>query len=201
VIELVRPDVRLHRSWQEAVGEFTADGTTMHGSGLWQLDTSDTGPAVLAREVDRLLAEADPTTELPAGWVPCTYLWMVEDDEFVGYVAVRHRLTDWLLEEGGHIGYAVRPTRRRQGHATRALRLALAEARALGIDRALVTCDHDNLPSRLTIEHVGGVFEDQRGVKRRYWFDLGSDLGDPPALSSTCATATTTPRTGLPGGD
>jgi predicted acetyltransferase len=172
VIELVRPDVRLHRSWQEAVREFEADGTTMHGSGLWELDTSGTGPAVLAGEVDRLLADADKTTELPAGRVPCTYLWMVEDDAFVGYVAIRHRLTERLLEEGGHIGYAVRPTRRRQGHATRALRLALVEARSLGIDRALVTCDDDNLPSRLTIEHAGGVFEDRRGAKRRYWFGL-----------------------------
>lgn len=169
---LARPDLRFHTSWVVAVREFEADGTTMHGSGLWQLDTSDLGPAVLAREVERLVAEADPATELPADWVPCTYRWVVEGDEFVGYVAIRHSLNDFLLEEGGHIGYAVRPSRRRQGHATRALRLALVEARSLGIDRALVTCDDDNLASRLTIEHAGGVFEDQRGSKLRYWFAL-----------------------------
>jgi predicted acetyltransferase len=28
------------------------------------------------------------------------------------------------------------------------------------------------VPSRLTIEHAGGAFEDQRGDKLRYWVDL-----------------------------
>ena len=170
--ELVRPDLRFHASWASAVREFERDGTTMHGSGLWQLDTSDLGRAALATEVERLLAQASPETEMPPGIVPCTYLWIVEGDEFVGYLAIRHALTDFLLEEGGHIGYSVRPSRRREGHATRALKLALDEARALGLDRALVTCDFDNEPSRLTIVRAGGVLEDQRGDKLRYWVDL-----------------------------
>jgi len=67
---------------------------------------------------------------------------------------------------------SVRPSRRRQAHASRALRLALAESRRLGLDRVLVTCDHDNVPSRFTIERAGGVFEDRREDKLRYWFDL-----------------------------
>ena len=149
--------------------EFFADGTMMHGSGLWDLNPSDTSPAVLAREVDRLRAEEDPATVLRKGWVHCTYFWMVEGDELIGYVAIRHRLSPWLLDQGGHVGYGVRPSRRREGHATRALGLALVEARALGIERALVTCDHDNVASRRTIERNGGVLEDRRGDKLRYW--------------------------------
>ena len=50
--------------------------------------------------------------------------------------------------------------------------LALGESARLGLERALVTCDHDNVPSRLTIERAGGVLEDRRGNKLRYWFDL-----------------------------
>ena len=170
--ELVRPDLRCHASWATAVREFRVDGTTMHGSGLWDFDTSDLGPEALAPEIERLLAEADPATPLRADWVHCTYFWIVEDDEFVGYLAIRHALNDFLHEQGGHIGYSVRPSRRREGHASRALVLALEESRRLGLDRALVTCDRDNEPSRLTIERAGGVFEDQRGIKLRYWFDL-----------------------------
>lgn len=170
--ELVRPDLRYHASWAAAVREFEAAGDVMHGSGLWELDTRDLSEAALAPEIERLLAEADPATPLRPGWVNSTNLWIADGDEFVGYLAIRHRLTEFLLEEGGHIGYSVRPSRRREGHATRALVLALSEVRALGIDRALVTCDHDNRGSRLTIEHAGGVLEDRRGDKLRYWFDL-----------------------------
>jgi predicted acetyltransferase len=67
----------------------------------------------------------------------------------------------------------VRPSRRGEGHATRALKLALPRASALGIDRVLLTCDEDNEPSRRTIERNGGVYEDTRNGKRRYWIDLG----------------------------
>ncbi len=170
--ELARPDLRFHASWAAAVREFEAAGDVMHGAGLWQFDTSDLGPAALATEIDRLLAEGDPATVLPEDRVHSSYYWIVDADEFVGYLAVRHALTPFLLEQGGHIGYSVRPGRRREGHATRALGLALLEASGLGLARALVTCDHDNLASRLTIEHAGGAFEDRRGDKLRYWFDL-----------------------------
>ena len=104
----------------------------------------------------------------------CDYLWITDGDpeEVIGFLAIRHRLNDFLLEEGGHIGYSVRPARRGEGHATRALALALDRAAELGIDRVLVTCDEDNEPSRRTIEGNGGVLEDVRKGKRRYWIDL-----------------------------
>jgi predicted acetyltransferase len=63
----------------------------------------------------------------------------------------------------------VRPSRRRQGHARRALALGVRRAGELGIERVLVTCDDDNAGSRRTIERCGGVLEDVRGDKRRYW--------------------------------
>jgi predicted acetyltransferase len=70
---------------------------------------------------------------------------------------------------GGHIGYAVRPTARRRGHATAALALMLPVAAERGIDPVLVTCDTDNVGSRRVIEANGGVLEDVRGQKMRYW--------------------------------
>ena len=119
------------------------------------------------------VAQADPATEMPENRVHCTYFWITDGDpeEFVGYLALRHSLTPWLLEEGGHIGYSVRPSRRREGHATRALALAVRRAAELGLDRVLVTCDEDNLGSRRTIERCGGVYEDSRKDKRRYWIE------------------------------
>jgi predicted acetyltransferase len=39
----------------------------------------------------------------------------------------------------------------------------------MGIDPVLVTCDPDNFGSRRAIEGNGGVYEDTREGKRRYW--------------------------------
>ena len=66
----------------------------------------------------------------------------------------------------------MRPSRRREGHARRALALALAEAKGLGLERVLLTCDEDNDGSRLTIEGNGGAYEDSRKGKRRYWITV-----------------------------
>ncbi|HWG85404.1 MAG TPA: GNAT family N-acetyltransferase, partial [Deinococcales bacterium] len=82
-----------------------------------------------------------------------------------------------LRDVGGHIGYEVRPSRRREGHGREALRVALQEARKLGLRRALVTCNASNPGSRRIIEANGGILEDEREVQdygrvRRYWIDL-----------------------------
>lgn len=103
------------------------------------------------------------------GWVRCTTLWYVDGLEYLGRLAVRHELTDHLRDVGGHIGYDVRPSARRRGHATAMLNEGLAVARDLGIEQALLTCDWDNGGSRTIIERAGGVLEDRRGAKLRYW--------------------------------
>jgi predicted acetyltransferase len=110
--------------------------------------------------------------------VPSTFLFAFERRRIVGRVSIRHRLSDFHVRLGGHIGYVVVPQFRRQGHATEILRLAvhLAHTR-LGIDRVLVTCDDDNAGSIRTIEKNGGVLEnivrgdDLEKPKRRYWID------------------------------
>ncbi|WP_374211166.1 GNAT family N-acetyltransferase [Pseudarthrobacter cellobiosi] len=60
---------------------------------------------------------------------------------------------------------------RRRGHAAAALADALPMARKLGIARVLLTCDENNAGSRATIERNGGVCEDTRNGKRRYWIN------------------------------
>jgi predicted acetyltransferase len=96
-------------------------------------------------------------------------LWWVNDQEYLGRITIRHRLTDALREEGGHIGYDVRPSARHRGHATAMLAAALPVARGLGIGQALLICDPDNTASRKVIEANGGVLDDKHGDRLRYW--------------------------------
>jgi predicted acetyltransferase len=112
---------------------------------------------------------------LADGWVPSTWLLAVVDGGVVGRSSIRFELNDSLRMKGGHIGYAVRPGHRRRGYATEILRQSLIVARAAGVDRALLTCDDDNIASSTVIEALGGRQEnviDVDGVRlRRYWID------------------------------
>ncbi len=171
---LAAPDVRLHDSLVATIEDF-GEVAAMHGSGYWHLGEGplDTTEAGVTAMVETLRGFGDTSRELDDAWVHCDYLWVTdgEPEEVIGFLAIRHTLNDFLLDQGGHIGYSIRPARRGEGHASRALALGVARAAELGIDRVLVTCDDDNEPSRRTILRNGGVLEDVRQHKERYWID------------------------------
>jgi predicted acetyltransferase len=119
---------------------------------------------------------------LKPGYVPQTTYWFVNDDrQVLGVLRIRHWLTPRLERFGGHIGFEVRPSERRKGHATLMLAFGVERARELGLQRVLLTCAADNLASARVIEKNGGIFEDQiqqpdRDTPiRRYWIDLSKN--------------------------
>ena len=114
---------------------------------------------------------------IPDTFVPNSTFYLIDNtNRILGVVNVRHRLTDKLLIEGGHIGYGIRPSERRKGYATKILELALVEAKKLGIERALVTCDKENIGSAKTILRNGGIFDQENlyegRIVQRYWIDI-----------------------------
>ncbi|MFN8513178.1 MAG: GNAT family N-acetyltransferase [Chloroflexia bacterium] len=112
-------------------------------------------------------------------FVPQSIYWLVEGDEFIGRISLRHELNDQLRRLGGHIGYEIRPSRRRQGYGTAILGLVLPKAREHGLTSVLITCDADNIASQRIIEQHGGMPDDPyvppdgSVPALRYWIELG----------------------------
>lgn len=184
-LELVDPDLRYHHSYLAAVDEFVEAGEERNlGLPSWPAEnrfpgielTRDTvaSPEGFRELVGFLLSQRDPEAARPRAYVPFTELWMVERGEYLGRISLRHELNELLYEWGGHIGYAVRPSARRRGVASRALLLMIEHCRQRGLDAVLVTCDVDNVASRRTIEGAGGDYEDTREGKLRYWITVGA---------------------------
>jgi predicted acetyltransferase len=173
--QLCLPTTEVHASFLASMAEFEAEGrgvpedTSMIGRDLRGRGGQWPDPAMFLEYVTRTIDQSRDDAPRPEWMVPSTTLWWLDGREFLGRLTIRHRLSPALLDWGGHIGYDVRPSARRRGHATAMLAAALPVAARLGIGPALITCDADNIGSRKVIEANGGVLEDERGGKLRFW--------------------------------
>lgn len=147
--------------------EFRAAGETHVYEGNFSAAWDGYGP--FYDLLSKMKAGGYPRPEI----VPMDSYFIEMEGRILGETFIRHRLSAALEQYGGHIGYKVRPSCRKRGVATAALRLALQKLAALGVPRALVTCSDANLASARVIEKCGAVrIEDshpQGRVTRRYW--------------------------------
>lgn len=169
---LVTPSLQYEQIYREALAELQEENRTVGR----HLDFDGKEP--FDEFISRLRGYKEGRN-LPNGFVPESVFWLIDDEgEFIGRVSIRHELTERLREIGGHIGYEIRPSKRRQGYGTLILSLALNEARSLGLRRALITCDETNVGSRKIIEYNGGVLENKvsqgegKPNKLRFWIEL-----------------------------
>ena len=117
--------------------------------------------------------QAEVGLNIPENWVPAIQLVSFDEaGQALGFLNLRLRLNDYLLEKGGHIGYSIRPSERGKGYAKESLRQGLQIAKEKNIHRVLVTCSIKNLASQAVILANGGQLEDIRHETERYWIDL-----------------------------
>lgn len=179
MLQLVSPSVGLVASYRRYLTEFEAAGEELY--------PFTTGyPHHPAKDfVARLEAESRGEGLAP-GYVAHSTYWLTLDDEVVGVSNLRHEMTPYLLREGGHVGYGVRPSYRGNGYATELLRQTLVRAAQRGIGRVLLVSAASNQASIRTILANGGMFEDavisddDGETMNRYWIDLtGKRRGTP----------------------
>ena len=170
MIFLTEPSEEYKASFLEGVREFQREGRLLNYD-VQRIEHD------FAYFLCQLRKQQTPYTIKP-GFVPHTDFWLIDGDEYIGQLSVRHQLNDFLLKIGGNIGYQIRPSKRCRGYGKTILSLGLEKARTMGIARALVTCDENNIGSKKVIEYNGGKFENTVEVegsplkKLRYWIDL-----------------------------
>lgn len=167
-IRLIKPQLSLQKEYLSFYQE-------------WKESGEDMVPWVISKDPSdfqgmlKSLFDSEHGIGLPEGRVSDSTFWLVDNNNRVlGAVNIRHQLTEYLNNAGGHIGYGIRPSERRKGYATQLLKLSLLEARKLGIHDVLVVCDSGNIGSEKTIIKNGGIpdtdyIEKDGNVIKRYW--------------------------------
>lgn len=163
---LVVPDARYKESYLAALTETHAEGRV--------IDSESLMPEADFTEFVQKLRSQSKGENLPDGFVAHTEFWLVDGGEYIGGLDIRHTLTDHLREIGGHVGYSIRPSKRRRGYGKLILKLGLEKAKAMGFPKVLVTCDVTNAGSRKIIEGNGGLLENVipnpgHPDKARFW--------------------------------
>jgi predicted acetyltransferase len=171
--KLIYPSKEYEARAFEYIQEFLEYNSAINGTGgLDRNENYDEWLQKLEKDLD--------ISNIPDGRVPAnTYFFVrASDYKIVGMINIRHKLNEFLLNEGGHIGYSIRPTERGKGYATLMLKLGLEKCRELKLDRVLITCDKANIASAKVIKNNSGILENEvfsetfSEVIQRYWIDL-----------------------------
>lgn len=163
---LRRPSQTDKEAILEMMAEFEREQSA-HDGGFWNPDNF-----VYEEWLEENL-QAEAGLNISENWVPAIQLVSFDETgHALGFLNLRLRLNDYLLEKGGHIGYSIRPSERGKGYAKESLRQGLQVAKEKNIHRALVTCNIKNPASRAVILANGGQLEDIRHETERYWIDL-----------------------------
>ena len=168
-MELRRPRLADKETVLEMMAEFEKSQSA-HDGGFWDAEN------FVYEEWLESNQNQEMGINLPEGWVPAIQLVAFsEKGQALGFLNLRLRLSNFLLEEGGHIGYSIRLSERGKGYAKETLRQGLQVAKEKNIKRTLVTCSVNNPASRAVILANGGILEDVRNGVERYWIEVANE--------------------------
>ena len=168
-MELRRPTLEDKDAILEMIAEFE-QVQSPHDGGFW--DTEN----FVYEEWLEINMQKEMGINLPENRVPSIQFVSFDDvGHALGFLNLRLRLNEGLLNYAGHIGYSIRPSERGKGYAKETLRQGLQVAKEKNIKKALVTCSVNNPASRTVILANGGLIEDVRDGVERYWIGVANE--------------------------
>ena len=145
----------------------------------WKIeDTDKISPWALFywENFNEFLNKIEEVKNNPPKWYTNSSLFfLIENDKILWWIDIRHDIKAPILnEKWWHIWYWIAPKFRKKWYATKMLELWLIEAKNIWLDKALITCDIDNIGSKKVIEKNWWIFERLTNdwKMNRYWIKL-----------------------------
>ncbi len=124
-------------------------------------------------EMDKDIENINPN------WSNATNYLLVDENNYIyGCSQFRYHILGNLINIGGNIAYAIRPSERKKGYGTIQLKLLLEKAKELGLEKVLITCRENNVGSKKTMEKFIGEADTlvpsmkDNIMEYRYWIKL-----------------------------
>ncbi|MQP82027.1 GNAT family N-acetyltransferase [Streptococcus mitis] len=168
-MELRRPTIVDREAVLDMMAEFEQTQSA-HDGGFWDAEN------FVYEEWLETNMQKEMGINLPENRVPSIqFVLFGESGRALGFLNLRLRLNEGLLNYAGNIGYSIRPSERGKGYAKETLRQGLKLAKEKNIKKALVTCSVNNPASRAVILANGGLIEDARNGVERYWIEVANE--------------------------
>lgn len=107
--------------------------------------------------------ELNPKIEL--GKVKESTYWLIDKQEFIGRISIRHSLSEYLEKYDGNIGFEICPSKRKMGYGSILLSLGIEQAKKLELNKILIMCKDSNTASIKIIEKNNGILIEKYFVK------------------------------------
>lgn len=173
-LKLLLPDEKYLPSVNEAIKEYVSAPSDFEVSVVRKMidaQKNNFADYFLQTENERLGINLKPDR------VCHSVFWLIDDDQYIGSFDLRHSLTPYLKNIGGHIAYQIRPSEYRKGYAYAGLQLCLKKAAELGLSKVLLTCKENNAASYGVMHKAmittGGIedtpYNDNGVINKRVW--------------------------------
>ena len=116
---------------------------------------------------------------LPEGIVPSVTYWLINNEEYIATINIRPELNENLKKYGGHIGIAIRLSKRNKIYGVAIAKFAAQKIKEMNIKPLLLTCEETNRASWRIIEFFKPsrcekdtiIYNGAKTDIRRYYFD------------------------------
>lgn len=145
MLQLVKPSKKYIKYFLKTIDDYKKDENHFGRGSINPLIS-----AIEENNVDeylKKLSDFEKGKNLKPGYVPGTTFWLIDGDKWIGAFNIRHSLTKNLEQLGGHIAANISPRYRGKYSSFVGIKMCLAEAKKLGLDRVLMTCDVKNIAS------------------------------------------------------